>query len=49
MKLEFSRQFFEKKTQASNFMKIRQKEAELNHTERHDEAKSRFPQLCGHA
>jgi hypothetical protein len=46
MKLEFSRQVFEKNTQISIFIKIRPVEAELfygdGRTDRHDEAHSRF-------
>ena len=46
----FSTVFFSKKnTQISNFIKIRQVEAELSHadrrTDRHDEANSRFSQF----
>ena len=48
MKLEFSRQIFEKYS-ISNVMKIHPIAAELFHaegrTERHDEAKSRFSQF----
>jgi len=47
MKLEFSRQIFEK---ILNFMKIRQVIAELFHADtridRHDETNSRFSQFC---
>jgi hypothetical protein len=46
MRLEFSRQIFEKKAKISNFMKIRPVGAELFHedgrTDRHGEANSRF-------
>ena len=42
MKLEFAQQFFEKKLQISNFMKIRPVEAEMFHMDRHDEADSVF-------
>ena len=49
MKLEFSRQIFEKNIQISNFMKIRPVAAEFFHTggrtEGHDEASSRFSQI----
>ena len=46
MKLEFSRQVFEKKnTQVSNFMKIRPVAAELFHADRHDEAINRVSQF----
>jgi len=49
MKLEFSRQIFEKKTQVPNFMKILPVGAELFHTnrrtDRHDEANNRLPQF----
>jgi len=47
MKLEFSRQIFEK---VLNFMKLRQAVAELFHADtridRHDEANSHFSQSC---
>ena len=49
MKLEFSRQIFEKKnTQISNFMKIRPLAAELFHAGRQTDIKanSRFSQFC---
>ena len=49
MKLEFSRQIFEKKTQISNFIKIRPVGAEVFHaggTDIHDEANNRFSQFC---
>jgi hypothetical protein len=46
MKLEFSRQGFEK--HISNFMKIRPVEAELFHAhgQKYEEANSRFSQFC---
>ena len=51
MKLEFSRQIFEKGNEIQNFMKILLVRAELFHadrrTDRHDEANSRFSQFCG--
>jgi hypothetical protein len=51
MKLEFSRQIFEK--YVSNFMKIRPVGAEMFHadgrTDRHDETNSRFSQFCERA
>ena len=50
MNLEFSRQFFSKNTQISNFKKIRPIGAELfqvdGRTDRHDEANRRFSQFC---
>ena len=50
MKLEFSRQFSEKKNQICNLMNIRPMGAELFHAERrtdgHEEANSRFSQFC---
>jgi len=57
MKIEFSRQIFEKNVKIQNFMKIRPVLAELfrtdrqtvvprGRTERHDEANSRFSQCC---
>ena len=49
MKLEFSRQIFEKNTEISNFMKIRPVEAELFHADgRTDMTKPMvaFPQFC---
>ena len=49
MKLEFSRQIFEKKTQISSFIKIRLVGVELCHTDGRtggrDEANSRFSQF----
>jgi len=45
MKLEFSRQIFEKNIQILNFMKIRPVAAEFRangQTDKHDEANSRF-------
>jgi hypothetical protein len=49
MKVEFSRQIFEK-TQTSSFIKILAMGAELFHadkqTDGHDEANSRFLQFC---
>jgi hypothetical protein len=39
MKLEFSRRFFEKKTQVSNFMKILPVEAEVFHADRRTDGK----------
>jgi hypothetical protein len=52
-KLDLFRQIFEKKTQISNFMKIRPVEAELLHadgrTDRHEEADSPFSQFCERA
>jgi hypothetical protein len=52
IKLEFSRPF-SKNLQKPNFMKVRRVGAELFHvdkrTERHDEANSRFSQLCKRA
>ena len=56
MKLEFSRQIFEK-AQISNVLKIRSVGTELLHedgridtqTNRHDEANSRFSQICERA
>jgi len=50
MKLEFSRQIFEKNNQISIFMKIHLVGAELCHadrqTDRYDETNSRFWQFC---
>ena len=58
MKLEFSRQIFEKKPQISSFIKIRPMGAELffayrrrdrrtdGQTDWYDEANSRFSQFC---
>jgi hypothetical protein len=40
MKVEFSRQSFEKKAQISSFIKIHPVGAELFHTDGHDKAKS---------
>jgi hypothetical protein len=57
MKIEFSRQIFEKNSQIWNFMKIRPVGAELLHaegqtdgkTDRHDEVNSRFSQFSERA
>jgi len=53
MKLEFSRQFFEKNTHISNFIKIRPVGAQLFHadgrTDRYDDANSGFSQFCERA
>ena len=57
VKLEFSREIFEKITQILSFMKIRRVEAELLHEdgqtdgrkERHHEANSRFLKFCEQA
>ena len=50
MKLEFSRQFFSKKFQISNSVKIRPVGAVLFHAEeqadRHDEANSHYSHFC---
>jgi len=55
MKLEFSRQIFEKIRKGSNFMKIRPVGAYCStrtdgrtdeRTRKHDEANSRFSQFC---
>jgi len=50
MKLKFSWQIFEKKTQIQNFMKIRPVGAELflsdRQMDRHDENNNRFSQFC---
>jgi hypothetical protein len=48
MEFESSRQIFENYSK-SNFMKIRPVEAELLHEEGHEEANSRFSQLCERA
>ena len=45
MKLEFSRQIFEK-AQVSNFIKIRPVGVALFHADGHDDANSRFSQFC---
>jgi hypothetical protein len=42
MKLEFSRQIFEKKAQISTFIKIGKVGAKLFYADGHDEANSRF-------
>ena len=50
MKPEFSLQIFLKKTQISNFIKIRPVGGQLFHApERHDDDNSRFPQFCKEA
>jgi hypothetical protein len=55
MKLEFSRQIFEKIFKLQKFMKIRPVGDDLFHadrgtdTDRHDEANSRFSQFCERA
>jgi hypothetical protein len=49
MKPEFSRQFFRKIFKYKKFMKIRRVGAKVFHADRHDEANSRFSQLCEHA
>jgi hypothetical protein len=50
MKLEFSRQIFEKEARISSFIKIRPVEIDLFHADRqkdgHDEANRRFSQFC---
>ena len=50
MELELAWEIFEKITQISNFMKIHPVGAELfqadGRTDSHNEANSRFPQLC---
>ena len=50
MKLEFSRQIFEKKAQVLSLIKIRPVGAELFHaggrTDRHNEVNSRSSQFC---
>ena len=53
MKLEFSRQIFEKILKISNCMKIHRVGAKLFHadrqTDKHDEVNSRFSQFCERA
>jgi len=53
MKLEYSRQIFEKNLQISNFMEIHPVEAELFHADRqtdgHKEANTSFSQFCKRA
>jgi len=49
MEPEFSRVFFRKNARISNFTKIRPVAAELFYADRHDEANSRFSQICERA